>query len=131
MHNSLSYETVVKRWPVILTGVIDTIYRIDHEIGVSLPTLPAGGEEAARVEEKIVEGKAIIEKISKLKYDMARDRALEYVSSLCALTSLLKCTPRPIPADGEPYVEEYNEDLDRLAKANKNTWFTAPWLFAE
>ncbi|KIP06641.1 hypothetical protein PHLGIDRAFT_514562, partial [Phlebiopsis gigantea 11061_1 CR5-6] len=109
-----SYETVVKRWPVILTGIIDTIYQIDHEIGVSLPTLPAGGEEATRAEEKVVEGKAIIEKISKLKYDMARDRALE-----------------PIPVDGEPYVEEYNKDLDRLAEENKNTWFTAPWLFAD
>ena len=126
-----SFETVVKRWPVILTGIIDTIYRIDHEIGVSLPTLPAGGDEASRAEEKIAEGKSIIEKISKLKYDMARDRALECVPLSCSLTSVLKCAPRPIPADGEPYVEDYNVDLDELAKENKNTWFTAPWLFAE
>ena len=79
-----SYETVVKRWPIILTGVIDTIYRVDHEIGVSIPTLPAGSEEAIRAEEKINEGKMIIEKISKLKYDMARDRPLEYaILKLC------------------------------------------------
>lgn len=70
----------MKRWPIILTGVIDTIYRIDHEIGVSLPTLAAGSEDAVRVEEKIAEGKAVIERISKLKYDMARDRSLEYAT---------------------------------------------------
>lgn len=75
-----SYETVVKRWPIILTGIIDTIYKLDHEIGVSLPTLPAGSEEAARIEEKIKEGKAVIERISKLKYDMARDRVMEYAT---------------------------------------------------
>jgi damage-control phosphatase, subfamily III len=75
----ISYETVVKRWPIILTGIIDTIYRLDHEIGVSLPTLPAGGEEASLSEQRISEGKAIIERISKLKYEMARDRPLECV----------------------------------------------------
>ena len=86
MNLHISYETVVKRWPVILTGIIDTIYRIDHEIGVSLPTLPASSDETARAEEKINEGKAIIEKISKLKYEMARDRPLEYApSSVCAI----------------------------------------------
>ena len=67
----------MKRLPIILTGVIDTIYRVDHEIGVSLPTLPAGSEESIRADERINEGKTIIEKISKLKYDMARDRPLE------------------------------------------------------
>lgn len=75
---TLSYETVVKRWPIILTGVIDTIYRTDHEIGLSLSS---EAQVATRVEaeQKIEQGKLIIEKISKLKYEMARDRALEYV----------------------------------------------------
>lgn len=71
---------MVKRWPIILTGIIDTIYRIDHELSVSLPA--AGGTDKAEVpqaEEKLAEGKLIIEKISKLKYDMARDRLLECV----------------------------------------------------
>ena len=38
---------------------------------------------------------------------------------------------RKIPQDGEMYVDEYNAELEELAKAKKNTWFTAPWLFAE
>ncbi|KAG5338109.1 hypothetical protein C0989_008242 [Termitomyces sp. Mn162] len=63
---------------------------------------------------KIEEGKVIIEKLGKLKYQMGRDHPLE-----------------PIPDDGEPGVEVYNRELDRLAGLNKNTWFTAPWLYAE
>lgn len=70
---------MVKRWPIILTGIIDTVYRIDHEIGASLSTAEPGSAEVTKTEEKIAEGKGIIEKISKLKYDMARDRTLEYV----------------------------------------------------
>ncbi|EKM52419.1 uncharacterized protein PHACADRAFT_260786 [Phanerochaete carnosa HHB-10118-sp] len=112
--SGFSYETVVKRWPIILTGIIDMIYQLDHEIGVSLHTLPASNEETINVEEKIKEGKSIIEKVGKLKYDMARDRALEL-----------------IPHDGEAYIEEYNVELDKLAQNKRNTWFTAPWLFAE
>ena len=75
----------MKRWPVILTGIIDTIYKLDHELGVSLHTLPAGSDEVTAAEEKIKEGKGIIEKISKLKYDMARDRPLECVILFIAL----------------------------------------------
>lgn len=80
----LSYETVVKRWPVILTGVIDTIYRVDHRISVALSSEGINTTELAHCEQKISEGKIIIEKISKLKYDMARDRTLEYASAIRA-----------------------------------------------
>ncbi|KAH9982017.1 hypothetical protein BJV74DRAFT_852635 [Russula compacta] len=45
---------------------------------------------------------------------MARDRALE-----------------PIPDDGEALVDEYNAELARLEGRGQNTWFTAPWLYAE
>lgn len=38
---------------------------------------------------------------------------------------------RPIPQDGEAYVSEYNTELERLVIEGKNTWFTAPWLYAE
>ncbi|KAI0297018.1 hypothetical protein B0F90DRAFT_1742372 [Multifurca ochricompacta] len=90
------YETVLKRWPVILTSIIDAVYSVNHE----LTTLP---NKAAKLDE----GKALIAAISRLKYDMARDRALE-----------------PIPADGEALIDEYNAEL-------ANTWFTAPWLYAD
>ncbi|KAL0961202.1 hypothetical protein HGRIS_006170 [Hohenbuehelia grisea] len=38
---------------------------------------------------------------------------------------------RPIIDDGEAGIEEYNAGLEDLATKNKNTWFTAPWLYAE
>jgi hypothetical protein len=59
---------VVKRWPVILTTVIDSVYYENHEL--------TGVSDKA---DKLEEGKALIATISRLKYDMARDRALEYV----------------------------------------------------
>jgi len=66
------------------------------------------------LKERIEEGKGIIEKVSKLKYEMGRDRQLE-----------------SIPDDGEPGIALYNTELQALAQDKRNTWFTAPWLFAE
>lgn len=60
----------MKRWPVILTSVIDSVYSENHE----LTGLPDKAD-------KLEEGKTIIATISRLKYDMARDRTLEYVPS--------------------------------------------------
>jgi hypothetical protein len=122
-----SYETVVKRWPVILTTVIDSVYSENHE----LTNLP---EKADMLEE----GKALIGTLSRLKYDMARDRALEYVVSPFTRqrTALSEADApialrRPMPADGEALVDEYNAELARLEERGQNTWFTAPWLYAE
>lgn len=36
-----------------------------------------------------------------------------------------------IPSDGEALDQVFNKELAALAEAGKNTWFTAPWLFAE
>ncbi|KAI0339174.1 DUF89 domain-containing protein [Trametopsis cervina] len=112
--SGFSYDTVVKRWPIILTGIIDTVYRVDHELSIDLSEAHTGSEEISTVKEKLEEGKIIIEKISKLKYDMARDRPLE-----------------AIPDDGEAFVKEYNDLLQKLEETNHHTWFSAPWLFAE
>jgi len=59
----------VKRWPVILTSVIDSVYSENHQ----LTDVPDKAD-------KLEEGKAVIATISRLKYGMARDRVLEYVS---------------------------------------------------
>ena len=67
----------------------------------------------ASIEERIREGNEIVAKISKLKYEMARDRALELIE------------------DKEPHAGVYNEELKKLEEDKRNTWFTAPWLFAE
>jgi hypothetical protein len=62
------YNTVVKRWPVIITNLIDTVYRAIDTEGNGNPN-------------KIAEGKAVISRLAKLKYDMSHDRPLEYVFS--------------------------------------------------
>ncbi|KAJ4481048.1 DUF89 domain-containing protein [Lentinula aciculospora] len=115
--SGFSYETVVKRWPVILAGIVDQLHRENHELHIR--TIPV--YDSARTqhnfdpsEAKIAEGKTIIEKVSKLKYEMARDHVME-----------------PIPDDGEPHVDFYNTELEELSKSSRNTWFKAPWLYAE
>jgi damage-control phosphatase, subfamily III len=66
-----SYETVVKRWPVILTSIINSIHSVNHELSMN------SRNQDATDEERIVEGKGLIEKISRLKYQMSRDHPLE------------------------------------------------------
>ncbi|KIK56194.1 hypothetical protein GYMLUDRAFT_47408 [Collybiopsis luxurians FD-317 M1] len=109
--SGFSYETVVKRWPIILAGIVDQLSRENHQLHLRSQDDPS---QKQTLDAKITEGKAIIEKVSKLKYDMARDHVME-----------------PIPADDELHVDFYNTDLEELAKSSKNTWFKAPWLYAE
>ena len=71
-----SFDTLVRRWPVILTTIIDHLYRVGHE----LATKPNDDLSPATAEARIEAGKSVIEKISKLKYDMGRDKPLLYDS---------------------------------------------------
>jgi len=59
---------VVRRWPVILTSIIDSVYSENHEL-----------TDVPDKIDKLEEGKVLIATLSRLKYGMARDRALEYV----------------------------------------------------
>ncbi|KAI9155139.1 DUF89 domain-containing protein [Paramyrothecium foliicola] len=59
--NSFAHESVRKRWPVILTGAIDDLYR----------TLSKTDDS-----EKLAEGKKIVEQIVALKYEIEHDREL-------------------------------------------------------
>jgi len=79
-----SYETVVKRWPIIITGVIDVLHKACHDLSLEIQQLSGSDSEDTEkenqkheIQKKISEGTAVIEKISKLKYEMARDRPLE------------------------------------------------------
>ena len=71
-----SYDTVVKRWPVILAGIIDVVSSVNHDLAVSLSDLPSENEGALAGREKIEEGKKIIDKISTIKNAMTGDNAL-------------------------------------------------------
>lgn len=61
--SSFAYESAVKRWPTILTGVIDTLNRNNNEE-------PRGN----LLKEK--EGTALIEAVAGLKYEISRDKEL-------------------------------------------------------
>ncbi|KAF7430965.1 hypothetical protein PC9H_006680 [Pleurotus ostreatus] len=108
-----SGQTVVKRWPVIITGIIDRLCRINHDLTLEIQQAlqPSSLPDA---QAKITESKGIIEQISKLKYHMGRDHPLE-----------------PLVDDTDPMIKTYNEELELLAAQGKNTWFTAPWLYAD
>ena len=66
----------MKRWPVILAGIIDVVSRVNHDLTVSLSDLPSEDGGALADREKIEEGKKIIEKIGTIKNAMAGDNAL-------------------------------------------------------
>ncbi|KAI6134374.1 DUF89 domain-containing protein [Pisolithus croceorrhizus] len=112
--SSFAYETVLRRWPVIITNLIDHVHRLIHDLTMESQALANSGSTDPAIQLKIEEGKGIIAKASHLKYRMARDQELEM-----------------IPDDGEFYVHEYNSELEKLSQFGKNTWFTAPWLYAE
>ncbi|KAF8438602.1 DUF89 domain-containing protein [Boletus edulis BED1] len=116
--SGFSYATVLKRWPVIITGIIDHVHRLIHDMTMEAKRLAESGEDTLEhvkaLKDKVEEGKEIISKASRLKYRMARDQELE-----------------PIPEDGDVDVDTYNAELANLATTHQNTWFTAPWLFAE
>lgn len=113
--SGFSYETVVKRWPIILTTIIDHVHRLLHDM--TLEAQQVRDSDASKAEElskKTTEGQEIISEISRLKYRMARDHELEN-----------------IPQDGDILIAEYNAELDSLKQTSRNTWFKAPWLYAE
>ncbi|KAF8556729.1 DUF89-domain-containing protein [Imleria badia] len=114
-----SYETVLRRWPIIITNIIDHVHRLIHDMTMESKRLTGSGEDvslerAKALDNKVDEGKEIISKASRLKYRIARDQELE-----------------PIPEDGDVDVDTYNAELAELATTQQNTWFTAPWLYAE
>ncbi|KAN0062846.1 Hairy/enhancer-of-split with YRPW motif protein 2 [Thecaphora frezii] len=105
---SFAYESTVKRWPAILTQVIDSIYAANHALSYSRTNQSA----------RIAEGKEIIEKIASLKHDMSRDRPL---------TPINVDRSNPEEQDDGPTTELF----DRTIQEQAWSWFSAPWLFAE
>ncbi|KIK35366.1 hypothetical protein CY34DRAFT_96200 [Suillus luteus UH-Slu-Lm8-n1] len=109
------YDTVVKRWPIILTNIIDHVHRLLHDMTLEAQRVrDLDVSKAEELSKKTTEGQEIISEISRLKYRMARDHELE-----------------SIPQDGDILVAEYNAELESLKQTSRNTWFKAPWLYAE
>ncbi|GAA6059403.1 hypothetical protein JCM10212_003635 [Sporobolomyces blumeae] len=100
---SFAYESTHTRWPKILTGVVDELSKINGQLY----------EEDKRAnEDKVREGKALIEKISQLIYEIKTDKVLEPLE------------PTGYPDDSQHYNDE-------LSRSQGKTWFSVSWLLAE
>ncbi|TIA99975.1 hypothetical protein E3P94_01884 [Wallemia ichthyophaga] len=99
--NSFAYASVVRRWPSIITNVIDSVYQ-------------SNALDRSASDDKLQDGKAIIQQLSKLRHEMGRDQPLSDIEDTSAANTHI-----------------YNDELRVLEKHSDNTWFTAPWLFAE
>ncbi|KAA8900875.1 DUF89 domain-containing protein [Sphaerosporella brunnea] len=93
---SFAYVSARDRWPVILTQAIDDIFRTTRD---------------ATDPQKIAEGKGLVEKLAKLKYEIQHDRVLT-----------------PLEDDGASDVAAYNNELQQLGVPR---WFDVPWLYSE
>lgn len=72
-HSFARYETVLRRWPTIITSVIDELHQQCHNLSVEIKN---GMGPKDILEAKVKEALVIVNEISKLKYEMARDRPL-------------------------------------------------------
>ncbi|KAJ3042475.1 hypothetical protein HDV00_007246 [Rhizophlyctis rosea] len=104
--SSFAYTTIKDRMPVILTKAIDTLTRHLHDLHLD--------EGAAAQSKKTEEAKECISTLSKLKYEMIRDRRVPYVD------------------DQDVDTDVWNSLIDALKERwGGDTWFSAPWLFVE
>jgi damage-control phosphatase, subfamily III len=79
-----SFETVAKRWPIIITNIISHVHELIHDMTMESRKLTESGspdgealEHAKVLGGKIEEGREVISKCSRLKHRMARDQSLE------------------------------------------------------
>ncbi|KAG0203409.1 hypothetical protein BGX33_009132 [Mortierella sp. NVP41] len=99
--NSFGYTTLQSRLPVIVSKIVDDVYRTYHGLPDSDPFK----------KEKEQEAKKIIERIGGLRYELQRDKPF-----------------RPF-TDKRVDVEEWNQALADHYGAS--SWFKASWLFSE
>ncbi|KAF9997075.1 hypothetical protein BGZ80_010938 [Entomortierella chlamydospora] len=98
---SFGYATIQSRLPVIVSKIVDDVYRTYHNLPDSDPLK----------EQKDKEAKQIIEAIGGLRYELQRDKPF-----------------RPLQ-DNLPDVGEWNQALADYYPSS--SWFKASWLFAE
>ncbi|KAJ3152992.1 hypothetical protein HDU86_005448 [Geranomyces michiganensis] len=106
MKETFAYSTVKERLPVILTKCVDSLSRELHASTLAAPSSAADKEKAA-------EAKHIIAEISKLVYELQRDRPLQPLT------------------DSDEDVGIWNATLASLASTGPATWYQLPWLFIE
>ncbi|CAG8454392.1 2030_t:CDS:2 [Ambispora leptoticha] len=103
---SFAYPTTRDRWPVIITKIIDDIYRTYNSLKKE------ENETDLEFETKQKEAKSIIEEIGKIKYQLQRDKPLI-----------------PLEDDGEPDIPMWHNVFNTYF--HDKTWYSGAWLFTE
>ncbi|PVF95112.1 DUF89 domain-containing protein [Serendipita vermifera] len=104
-----SFDTVVRRWPIILTSIINDVLAQQDRLRSDLKEKGLSNEA---ISSTLEEGTDIIRKISRIKAEMSKDY------------------PMPkIEQDDGIDVSEFNRQLEELGE--RASWFKAPWLYAE
>ncbi|KAF9195468.1 hypothetical protein BGZ51_000043 [Haplosporangium sp. Z 767] len=98
---SFGYTTLQRRLPVIVSKVVDDIYRAYNALQESDPLKKA----------KELEAKKVIEMIGGLRYELQRDKPF-----------------RPL-TDSYPDIDEWNQALASYYEGS--SWYKASWLFSE
>lgn len=103
--DSFAYDTAVRRWPAILTQVVDAMYRECHR------------RSQNNTSEEVDEGKAIIEKISELKYELTHDRPLR----------TLEVTKENAAQLSNGFRAPTTEAYDQVIRDEQPKWFQSEW----
>lgn len=105
---SFAYPSVRERWPAIITQIIDDVHR-------TISDLPS------ELNDRIPEGKTILNSLAALKYEMQHNRQLT-----------------PLEDDGYNDIKLYNEELQQRIEADLDgpageapKWHDVEWLFSE
>lgn len=115
---SFANQSVLERWPIILTQVLDDVSKTIKKLD---PTLK-------EYQSKVEEGKEIISQISQLLDEMKNDHELVPLKT----PSTHHTSSDNLFSD----IKDYNNSLEELKKESKGketitTWHTAPWLYSE
>ncbi|KAI7951089.1 hypothetical protein MJO29_009763 [Puccinia striiformis f. sp. tritici] len=116
--DSFAFESATKRWPKILTQVIDHLVDQNNQL-LDQQSDPSSSDSDS-LKTKLAQGKAIISLISGLKYEAARDKELSPLESNPDYTEHQNLI-----------ITLYNQELSKSKAAGKSTWFTASWLLTE
>ncbi|MBW0518767.1 hypothetical protein O181_058482 [Austropuccinia psidii MF-1] len=121
--DSFAYISVTRRWPIILTQVIDKLVVENNSLLDNLSFNPSSldQDQSKILKEKLTQGKFIISQISELKYESARNKEIKLLNEENQIQSELETE----------VTELYNQEILRSKAACKSTWFTASWLLTE
>lgn len=109
--NSFAYDSTIRRWPIILDGIITDLQSTIAESSA----------------DKAQEGQQLIHAVEQIKSEMAADKQLRYIR-LDLVFIFTYFNDRPIE-DKEANVKTWNEHLNKWF--NGCTWFNGTWLFNE